>query len=223
MKKNTRKKAPIRRVKNPRTEGKLLKPKAKPELPHFVLPAFKVEAIAAVNDVRYYLNCPFLDRSKRVPVLVATNGHSMLAVEVKLVGDFPEGPLPIEALTRTRKEAGKYEDAVLFCDGNMVGNRKVMFERPAYNFKYPDWRHVIPKYDRDVLGDICLKPKLVTQMAAAMAIDDKAGMAFILQKKLPTKRSKYGPGDPTKAVAVRSASSASKGLKYHAIIMPMRE
>ena len=219
----TKKKTPNRKVKNPHAKRKPPAKASPPKLPHFVLPAFKVEAMAAVNDVRYYLNYPFLERSKGKPVLVSTNGHSLLAVEVTLVGDFPEGPLPIEALTRTRKDAGKFEDAVLFCDGNMVGNRKVMFERPAYDFKYPDWRKVIPPYDRDAKGDICLKPKLMTTMAAALGISDKAGMVFVTQKKLPTKRSKYGPGDPTKAVAVRAATVNAIGVKYHAIIMPMRE
>ena len=203
------------------------KAKAKPT-PTLHLPQIKVEAAAAVGDVRYYLNYPYLDLSGKKPVLVATNGHYLLACEVKIEGKVKEGPLPIEAITRARKEAGKHVvNAPLIFDGEMCGTRDVMDRRPVFDkgTKYPKWRNVIPAgLDRDSAPNVAFKAEYLNSIAVALGCGKNSGVGLQFQT---TPRAQKGIRSNTilegKAISIRAGHSAGAvGEKYTAILMPMR-
>jgi hypothetical protein len=122
-----------------------------------VLPTGRVELCAARGDIRYYLNHPFLDLSdKKKPMLVATNGHVMAVAHVAIEGDVTEGPVPVAAIKAARAVKTKQPQigARLLFVGDMCGTKDVMFRRPQYDFKFPDWRKVIPQVAKDAKPDI---------------------------------------------------------------------
>lgn len=183
---------------------------------YIVLPDALVEDLAAKKDIRFYLNQPYLDLSGSKPMLVATNGHLLVAAPVEVSGDVPQGPIPIEAIKRVRKTTGKDTglNRLVFKDG-MCGNGKVMFERPYMDCKFPAWRTLVPKFKKGVAPDITFDARYFKAMQDALAPGMKisqAGTAVFLQ------RDKKGDVDPRAAFRVM--------CKRHddvlAVIMPMR-
>lgn len=121
-----------------------------------ILPVAKIELCAAKGDVRYYLNWPYLDLSdEKKPILVATNGHVLAAAEVRVGSKVTAGPLPVAAIRAARAVKTKQPQigARLIFNGDMVGTPDVMYRRPSGDFKYPDWRKVVPKIKKDRKAD----------------------------------------------------------------------
>lgn len=110
------------------------------DLPYIVLPEERVELCVAKNDVRYYLQWPYLDLRGDEPMLVATNGHILAAAPVEVVGDFPQGPLPVIAI----KVARKSKEGNLYLENGRVGTLDAMYKRPEDHAKYPQWTNVVP-------------------------------------------------------------------------------
>jgi len=185
------------------------------------LPKIKVEMAVAIGDVRFYLNHPYLDLQGDLPMLVATNGHLLLAAEVQIDGDVSEGPLPLEGIIRVRKQADKYCAPVMQVNGNMVGTGDVMFKRPDLGIsKYPDWRKVVPEYDHNAKPDIAFKPRYLKLMADALMVNKNNGTGLILQRDKKI-RSKHKPIDPAGQIVIR-VRGEDTNCHYHAILMPMR-
>lgn len=151
-------------------DAKSAKPKPpKPSNGTLVLPEAKVELCVAKNDVRYYLNFPYLDLTDpKKPMLLGCNGHYLAAAPVRIKGEVQPGPLPIEAINAARKSASKAGVPTLVFDGFMVGTGVHMFKRPDHGLMFPDWRKAVP----DTKGrehDIALNASYIALMARALS------------------------------------------------------
>jgi len=180
---------------------------------YIVLPDVLVEDLAAKGDVRHYLNEPYLDKRGKQPMLVATNGHLLIAAPVEIVGEVPQGPIPTEAIKRCRKTDKTLPPRMCF-DADMCGTGKVMFERENMDCKYPEWTNIVPKMKKGVAPDICFDARYFQAMQAALAPSAKigtAGTAVFLQRK------ENGDVDPRASFRVMCKHDDVIG-----VIMPMR-
>ncbi len=196
----------------------------KPDKGQILLPKLRFEDAAAKGDVRFYLNSPYLDLRGDKPMLVATNGHILLAVECQIEGHVSEGSLGLEAIQRCRKDTPPIGVTILKFDGRMHGTGKVMFERPNWNTKmeYPKWRNAAPEIDQTAAPDVTFNPKLFAQMATAFGCGKNGGMGLKFERKKPKGRQKVTDIDGEQSISVRSSDSEISATEYHAIIMPMR-
>jgi len=197
---------------------------AKPEeLPYVQLPATLVEDCCAKDDVRAYLNYPYLDLStKKQPVLVATNGHYLLAVDVSVYGTVEQGWFPLEAIKRVRTAWKKGKTSLypprLYVDGNMCGTGDVMFKRPDRGaLKFPDWRNLIPKLKESMKPDIAFNANYLLQVQNALCFGQSKqsqGCKIFMQRV-------SGKGiDAGAAFTVQPISSRDEHVQ--AVIMPQR-
>lgn len=140
----------------------------KAELPYIELPGGHIEeSCAGKDDVRYYLQYPFLDMDGDTPMLVATNGHILTAFRVAVSGKVATGPLPIEAIKVARK-GRNVEVPRLYFDGDKVGDGTTWITRPAYDFKFPYWRKVIPDIDDSSDPDIALNEQYLSVLSKSL-------------------------------------------------------
>jgi len=185
-------------------------------LNYIVLPCALIEDIAAKNDVRFYLNDPYLDMRGKKPMLVATNGHLLAAAPVVVSGDVPQGPIPFEAIKRVRKDQKhKANPDLYFADNDMCGTGKVMFKREHMDCKYPDWSQLVPKLTKTASPDITFDARYFKAMQDALAPGAKiaqAGCGIFLR------RDKKGNTDPRAAFRV----VCKKNDDVLAVIMPMQ-
>lgn len=196
--------------------------KNQPDKGSILLPKLRFEDATAKQDVRFYLNSPYLDLSGDRPVLVATNGHVLISVECEIDGKVSEGSIGLEAVQRCRKDA-KHDAAILRFNDKMHGTGKVMFERPNWDQKitYPKWRNVIPDVSTDGDPDCAFNDQYFSLMSKAFGKRTNAvGLKF--GRKKPKGRQKVTEIDPRQAIQVRSADPEIADLKYNAVIMPMR-
>jgi hypothetical protein len=191
------------------------------QYPAMYLPVVKVELAVGDNEVRYYLNHPFLDLRHGKPTLVATNGHFLLAAEVEIEGTVEEGPVPLRAIQAARKRGANHGTLrpVLYFDREMCGTGDAMFRRPKYDFKYPEWWKVVPNVDTNQKPDIAFSGRYIKTMAKALC---SGGVSLYISRNEHAKEP-----DPTKAITVRSAvnihgAASSEAPAYHAVLMPMR-
>ena len=202
-----------------------------PDKGQIILPEIRFETATAKKDVRYYLNEPYLDLRGKTPVLVATNGHFLIAVECEIEGQVSQGSISLEAITRCRKDGGKHTAAVLKFDGKMHGTGKVMFERPNLDgVNYPKWEQVAPKIEQRQKADVAFNAEYIATLARALdnssAKSRSSGMpitacGLILGKDKKAK-TKVKPVDPRAAISVRGNSPACFSSVYHAVLMPLR-
>lgn len=149
------------------------------------LPELKVETAVAKQDVRYYLNYPYLDLSGTVPMLVATNGHFLLAARVEIDGDCDSGPLPLEAIKYARKlhPRSSLTLPAIVVDGDMVGagvsNDYCAWKRPTFDkFAYPDWRSVVPKIEPKAEPTVTVNGSYLDLIEKACPKSRYAGMSI---------------------------------------------
>ena len=185
-------------------------------LNYVVLPVALIEDLAAKHDIRFYLNDPYLDLRGKKPMLVATNGHLLAAAPVEVSGDVPQGPIPLEAIKRVRKDQkDKANPDLYFAADDMCGTGKVMFKREHMDCKYPDWTQMVPKLSDKTQPDITFDARYFKAMQDALAPGVKiaqAGVAVFL------KRDKAGVVDPRAAFRVKCKRSDD----VIGVIMPMQ-
>lgn len=185
---------------------------------HVVLSSAQVELCAAKNDVRYYLNEPYLDMSDlEHPMLVATNGHVLVAAPVEVVGKVSAGPVPGEAIKRARKhKTRKPGQPTLTFARDMVGTGDVMFRRhePVH---FPDWRKVIDEEAKKREPDLAVNGDYMTLVQKA--ITPPGRMRGV---RLHFCRDEEGAIDNTKGFLV-TAISPNHDNGVIGVVMPMRD
>lgn len=179
------------------------------------VPLTLVELAVAKGDVRYYLNYVYLDlRVPKAPMLVATNGHFLIAVPVKPEANVKQGPIPVDAIKAARK-ANKREPVLVFENG-MVGTRNVMFRRPD-DVTWPDWRKASFSTDEaPFAGDVGVNGAYLAAINKAMG---SQGLRVMLG------RDKDGAIDPAKPLRVRAngrGAEVERNEGVIAVVMPMR-
>jgi DNA polymerase III sliding clamp (beta) subunit (PCNA family) len=183
------------------------------------LPQALIEDLAAKNDVRYYLNDPYLDKRGDTPMLVATNGHVLAAIPVKLHGDIEQGPIPTEAIKRCRKDQRTHAEKFLYFEAGRCGTGKVMFEREHMDCKFPQWTNLVPKIDTEKADyDICIDAAYMDLMQKSLCGGPRKkhasqGVEVYLARKGKTI-------DPRAAFLIKPAPKGEAGII--GVIMPMR-
>ena len=160
-------------------------PAKEPALNLVILPEARVELCASKGDVRYYLNWAYLDLSdKTQPMLVASNGRILAAAPVTIEGAVTAGPIPVEAIKAARavKTTQPQIGARLIFEGDMCGTRDVMYRRPANDFKYPDWRSVVPQLPKSTTPDIGLNGDYIATIQKVLKGRKYGGLKFTMQR-----------------------------------------
>lgn len=181
------------------------------------LPDVRVELCAATQDVRWYLNWPYLDlREPGQPMLVATDGHKLLAAPVEVSGELESCALPLEAFQAARQ--GPSPHCITF-DGEMCGTDEAMFRIPGREnqngFKYPLWRNVAKDAPKT-------KPAIGINAASLDTLHKALGGDKYHGITLAFTTTKDGDTDPARLVRVRHISHSKNDEAVIAILMPMR-
>jgi len=190
------------------------------QLPYVVLPKAFVEDICAKGDVRHYLNQPYLDLDGKVPVIVATNGHFLMACNVEIEGEVASGALNVEAIKRARKaqtEQGLM-DPRLYFDGDMCGSGLAMFKRPdMHASKFPEWRKLIPKKKKK--PDICFNATYLKAVQDSLQGGVKKGDLGVM---LYLGRNREGKVDHKAAFLVEPMPCRYERDSVVTVVMPQR-
>lgn len=182
------------------------------------------------NDIRYYLNGLRVERAAdkgRGVYLVATNGHQMAVVydaDGAIVGDDGRGVIlriPAEMVSASRKRAMRSHSLMVIVSGSRVSLNNdfnlehtdtevyVMPGRPYIDGKYPDWRRVLPEFDklkRGIAADVNIRYlDSFNRVSIAMGGDRYGSPAAFWQE------------EPHKAVLVQLVNVP----EFLGIIMPM--
>ena len=113
--------------------------------------AFKAAALCVSSEqVRYYLNGVFAEYKNGALILVATDGHRLIAVNPESNGPAPNGPefgiiIPSDVIARIK--ISKYATlGDLVCEG---GQWRLEYDGLKIGFNpidgtFPDWRRIVP-------------------------------------------------------------------------------
>ena len=167
-----------------------------------------IEQCAGKNDVRHYLNHPYLDTENKR--LIATDGHCLAVVPVELSEGDTSGPVSADALKAARKTITGISrvpyrtEAEIVCNGGLEVTDGPTFPRPDLDgSKYPDIERITP----DKEGRICfgVKAQYLADVAKAIANSKYGGVTLWID-----------PKDPTAAILLEGENDA------YGVVMPMR-
>ena len=122
---------------------------------------------AGNNDVRYYLNQPYLDTDESV--MVATTGTVLAVCPVELDEGDTSGPVTTESIKAAIKASpGSRIDktANIKANGSLVLDNGATYPRPE-DVNYPDYKRIIPDKDKAEMV-ISLDAKLLKDLADAI-------------------------------------------------------
>jgi hypothetical protein len=134
-------------------------------------PRLKIEKIAGDRDARRYLNEPYLDVENKC--LVATDGHKLVCIPVKVSPDDTSGPVPVAAIMDARKR--KLKLAEIVCNGDAMllppdgGEPLAHYERVVLG-KFPDYSRVLPDPNAKPVVSVCLNAQYLLELAHALTI-----------------------------------------------------
>lgn len=119
------------------------------------------------NGSRDSLSLPFLDTSGATPMLIATDGKALAAIDVEADKD-EHGYVPIPALKHARKLGAKNLPANIALNSVCVCDDGAQLPRTIPpSWKFPEqWRQTIP-HDAPVIR-LALNPQLLAKLADAL-------------------------------------------------------
>ena len=130
--------------------------------------AHKIEKLASTDYARHpALTAPYLDlKDAASPMLVATDGHALVALSVTTEDGDTEGAIPVEAIKQARK-CGAIGTPTIAANGACVLPNGVSIPRESVEF--PNWRQLVPKAASDLR--IILNAELLKRIADALGSD----------------------------------------------------
>lgn len=138
--------------------------------------ANKLEKIVSKDETRFALTHAYHD--KDASMLVATNGHMLVALPVTENSTDDSGFVPVDALKAARKAKGLSESPdVTIVDGKVSCPRVSMtFAPDTEGCTFPEWKRGLPSFnpsERNV-ATITLNAKYLAALAEAMGSDNDA-------------------------------------------------
>lgn len=131
-------------------------------------PKIKPEAFASKDTTRMHLVRVQLDTENKV--LVATDGHRLIATPIADCSDDHTGPIDPEVLHAARKAASKQRDsdgATLAANGCVRLSNGVTHLRPGDASDFPPWQRVIPREASDIKATVCVDSEYLASLFKA--------------------------------------------------------
>jgi hypothetical protein len=129
----------------------------------------KIEKCASDDTARSTINDPYLDMTDPVaPLLVATDGHGLVALHAVIAEGDKAGSVPVAAIVAARKAGGwidlSSERAAVVAGVSYPRQFNAITGGPC---DFPEWRRILPETTGPRLT-IGLDPKLLSEIAAAV-------------------------------------------------------
>lgn len=168
---------------------------------------YRPELIASKDETRSMLLEPWLDVVNKV--VVASNGHMLVAVPVETGEGDTTGVMPSEALKAGRKAAKGLAEVEIAANGAATTTSGASFVRKDMNFV--PWQAVVPSYrkgDKDTIT-IFFDANYLKQLVDALGCDGLVSLTF----------PKSNDDDP---IVIRSESKSAREGEI-AVLMPIRK
>jgi len=141
---------------------------------------YKIEEVASKDKNRLALQYPHIQKTDDGKfVAVATNGSAMACVPVEDAEPGEVGPVPIEAMKRSRK--GRNLGVVVLSASadkqakTLDGTSNAI---PTDLPPYPAWQQVVPPKDMKVMLKVGLNAKMLLEVAHAIGSDGPVTLEF---------------------------------------------
>lgn len=131
-------------------------------------PKIKPEVFASKDTTRMHLVRVQLDCENKM--LVATDGHRLIATPVTDCEDDHTGPIDAEVLEASRKVARKFrgdEGATLAANGCVRLPNGVTHLRPGDASDFPPWQRVVPHEALDIKATVCVDSEYLASLFKA--------------------------------------------------------